>query len=64
MHWEKIPLMEGGKKVLWEHIDALDKDIPVRVVRLRQKDGREVFYCEKLVSDTEKPQGPITSYID
>jgi hypothetical protein len=51
MHWEKIPLDTVGKNVSKEEIDKLDKDIPVRMVRLRQKDGKEIYYCEKLVSD-------------
>jgi hypothetical protein len=50
MHWEKIPLTIGGKNVLKEQIDSLDKDIP-RMVRARQPDGSEVLYCEKFVSD-------------
>jgi hypothetical protein len=51
VHWEKIPLEIGGKNVLREEIDKLGKDIPVRFVRARQKDGKEIIYCEKLVSD-------------
>jgi hypothetical protein len=47
----KNTLETGGKNVLKEEIDKLDKDIPVRMVRLRQKDGKEIFYCKKLVSD-------------
>jgi hypothetical protein len=54
MHWEKIPLETGDKNILKEEIDKLDKDIPLRMVRLRQKDGKEIFYCEKLVSSKYK----------
>lgn len=43
--------MIGGKNVLREEIDKLDKDIPIRFVRVRQQDRKEIIYCEKLVSD-------------
>jgi hypothetical protein len=56
MHWEKIPLSLGGKDVLKEQIDNLDNDIPVRLVRFRQKDGKELLYCEAkfLINDDKR----------
>jgi hypothetical protein len=51
MHWGKILLSIGGKDVLKEQIDNLDKDTPIRLVRFGQKDAKEILYCEKLVSD-------------
>lgn len=49
MNWEKIPLQIAGKDALKEQIDSLDKDMPIRLVRLKKIDGKEVLYCEKLV---------------
>jgi hypothetical protein len=52
MHWEKVPIMIGGKDVLKEQLaEANRQDIPLRLVRLRQKDGKEVLYWEKFVGD-------------
>jgi hypothetical protein len=48
--WEKIPAKIAGKDILKRQLDNLDKDIPIRLVRLRQ-DGKEVLHCEKLVSN-------------
>jgi hypothetical protein len=50
MHWEKVSIMIGGKNVLKEQLDELNRhDISIRLVRARQKDGKEVLYYEKLV---------------
>jgi len=50
MRWEEVPIMIGGKNVLKEQLDELNKnDVPIRLVRARQKDGKEVLYYEKLV---------------
>jgi hypothetical protein len=52
MHWEKVPIIIGGKDVLKEQLaEANRQDIPLRLVRLRQKDGKEVLYWEKFVGD-------------
>jgi hypothetical protein len=52
MHWEKIPIIINGKNVMKEQLDDCNKlDIPIRLVRARQKDGKEVLYWEKFVSD-------------
>jgi hypothetical protein len=52
MHWEKIPIIIGGKDVLKEELAKANKqDIPLRIIRFRQHDGKEVLYWEKLVSD-------------
>jgi hypothetical protein len=56
VHWKKIPLEIGDKKVLKEQLDELKKDkdaVPVRLVREMQEDGTEVIYFEKLVSDSD-----------
>jgi hypothetical protein len=52
MHWEKIPLYIVDKSVIKEQLDDLARmDVPVRLVRSRQKGGKEVLYWQKLVSD-------------
>ena len=52
MHWEKVPIIIGGKEVLKEELaEANRQDIPLRAVRFRQRDGKEVLYWEKLVAD-------------
>jgi hypothetical protein len=52
MHWEKIPWKINGKDVLKEQLDEANRqDIPLRLVRLKQKDGKEVLYWEKFVRD-------------
>jgi hypothetical protein len=52
MHWEKVPMYIDGKRVIEDQLDELARqDIPVRLVRARQKDGKEVLYYQKLVSD-------------
>ena len=52
MHWEKVPITIGGKDVLKEELaEANKQDVPLRIVRLKQRDGKEVLYWEKLVAD-------------
>lgn len=42
MHWEKIHLIIGSKNVMKEQFEDLNKqDIPVRLARFRQKNGKE-----------------------
>jgi hypothetical protein len=43
MHWEKVPLQIADKDVLKEQINSLDNDIPIRLVRLRQKDEMKYY---------------------
>jgi hypothetical protein len=50
MHWEKIPWSVADREVWRKQVEEANKqDIPVRLVRLRQKDGKEVEYLEKFV---------------
>jgi hypothetical protein len=50
MHWEKIPWSVAGREVWRKQVEEANKqDIPVRLVRARQKDGKEVEYFEKFV---------------
>jgi hypothetical protein len=50
MHWEKIPWSVAGREVWRKQVEEANKqDIPVQLVRLRQKDGKEVEYFEKFV---------------
>jgi hypothetical protein len=50
MHWEKVPIIIGGKEVLKEELaEANRQDIPLRIVRCKKLDGKEVVYWEKLV---------------
>jgi hypothetical protein len=40
MHWEKVPKI-GGKDVLKEQLaEANKQDLSLRLVRLKQKDGK------------------------
>ena len=51
MHWEKIPWSIAGREVWRKQVEeATKQDIPVRLVRARQKDGKEVGYWEKFVA--------------
>jgi hypothetical protein len=50
MHWEKILLSVAGREVWRKQVEEAHKqDIPFRLVRARQKDGKEVEYFEKFV---------------
>jgi hypothetical protein len=49
LHWEKIP-GQSDKDVLKKQLEEANKDdIPVRLVRARQKDGKEGMYFEWFV---------------
>jgi hypothetical protein len=50
MHWEKVPWSISGRDVWRKQVEEAHKnDIPVRLVRARQKDGKEVEYLERFV---------------
>jgi hypothetical protein len=50
MHWEKIPWSVAGREAWRTQVEEANKqDIPVRLMRVRQKDGKEVQYFEKFV---------------
>jgi hypothetical protein len=54
IHWEKIPWSVAGREVWKTQIEEANKqDIPVRLVRARQKDGKEVDYLERFVKAKE-----------
>jgi hypothetical protein len=44
-HWEKIPLSIAGREVWRKQVEEAHKQhIAVRLVRARQKDGKEVCF--------------------
>ena len=50
MHWEKIPRLVADREVWRNKIEeAHRQNIPVRLVRLRQKDRKEVLYWQRFV---------------
>ena len=59
LHWEKIP-GQSDKDVFKKQLEEANKhDIPVRAVRLRRKDRKEVLYFEQLFK--QRPgQSPAT----
>jgi hypothetical protein len=51
MHWEKIPRLVAGREVWRKQIEeAHRRNIPVRLVRARQKNGKQVLYWERFVT--------------
>jgi hypothetical protein len=71
LHWEKIP-GQSDEAVLKKQLEEAEKqDIPVRLMRVRKKDRKEVMYFEWFVKrrdcdirDCTSKASYITAHID